>query len=602
LPLELERYALIGDTQTAGLVGDDGSIDWLCLPRFDSGACFAALLGDERHGRWRLAPVGELRRVTRRYRPGTLVLETEFETGEGVVRVVDCMPPRGREPDLARLVQGVTGRVAMRLELVIRFDYGHIVPWVRRRQDRLHAVAGPDALWLSSDVPLRGEEMTSVAEFSVGAGEEAGFVLAWTASHEGPPRPEGASDLIADATAWWSEWSERCDYDGRWPEQVMGSLVALKALTFAPSGGIVAAPTTSLPEQLGGSRNWDYRYCWIRDAAFTLMALLQGGYLQEAAAWRDWLLRTVAGQPDAMQIMYGCAGERRLPESTLEWLPGYEGSAPVRVGNGAAGQFQLDVYGELLDATHEARVAGLEHDEWAWALQRELLDFLEGNWREPDEGIWEVRGGRQQFVHSKVMAWVAFDRAVRAVEHFGRDGPAERWRARREEIRREVLREGYDAGRRTFTRAYGSQELDGALLMIALVGFLPATDERVRGTVQAIQRELCEDGLVLRYRTGDGGDGLPGREGAFLPCSFWLVDNLALMGRAGEAEALFERLRGLCNDVGLISEEYDTASKRLIGNFPQAFTHVGLVNSAATLSRVAQAGEHRTARERAEAG
>jgi GH15 family glucan-1,4-alpha-glucosidase len=558
VPLPLERYALIGDTQTAGLVGDDGSLDWLCLPRFDSGACFAALLGDERHGFWRLAPAGEVRRVTRRYRPGTLVLETEFETPEGTVRVVDCMPPRGREPDLARLVQGVEGRVAMRAELAIRFDYGHIVPWVRQRAGWLHAVGGPDALWLSGDVMLHGEDLRSVAEFSVAAGQEAGFVLAWTASHAEPPDPMDARRLVDDATGWWTAWSERCTYDGRFAGDVLGSLVALKALTFAPSGGIVAAPTTSLPEELGGVRNWDYRFCWIRDAAYTLMALLQGGYTQEAEAWRDWLLRAVAGQPEAMRIMYGCAGERRLPELTLDWLPGYEGSAPVRIGNGAATQVQIDVYGELMDASHEGRAAGLAPDAWAWGLQRELMDFLEGAWREPDEGIWEVCGGRQHFVHSKVMAWVAFDRAVRAVEQFGLDGPVERWRARREDIHREVLREGFDAERGTFTRAYGSRELDAALLLIGLVGFLPPTDERVRGTVAAVQRELSEDGLLLRYRTGDGADGLPGREGAFLPCSFWLVDNLALTGRTEEAHALFDRLRGLRNDVGLLSEEYDT--------------------------------------------
>jgi GH15 family glucan-1,4-alpha-glucosidase len=601
MPLAIERYALIGDTQTAGLVGDDGSIDWLCLPRFDSGACFAALLGDERHGRWRLAPAGVPRRVSRRYRAGTLVLETEFETDEGVVRVVDCMPPRGREPDVVRLVQGVRGRVAIRAELVIRFDYGSIVPWVRRRAGRLHAVAGPDALWLTGDVPMHGEGLTSVAEFSIGAGEEIGFVLAWTSSYEDPPRHEDAGRLVADATRWWTEWSGACAYEGRWREDVLTSLVTLKALTFAPSGGIVAAPTTSLPEELGGVRNWDYRFCWIRDAAFTLMALLQGGYLREAEAWRDWLLRAVAAQPEAMQIMYGCAGERRLPEHTLDWLPGYQGAAPVRVGNGAAGQLQLDVYGELMDASYQARAAGLAPDDWAWNLQKALLDHLEGKWREPDEGIWEVRGGRQHFVHSKVMAWVAFDRAVRAVERFGRDDPTERWQARREEIHREVLREGFDRERGTFTRAYGSRELDGALLMIGLVGFLPPGDERIRGTVDAIQRELCEDGLVLRYRTEDGGDGLPGREGAFLPCSFWLVDNLALMGRSQEALALFERLRGLCNDVGLISEEYDPATGRLVGNFPQAFTHVGLVNSAAALSDAPHPPERRTVRERADA-
>ena len=585
MALPLEQYAMIGDTQAAALVGANGSIDWLCLPRFDAGACFAALLGDDRHGRWLVAPAGEVRGVTRRYRPGTLILETEFETAEGAVRVVDCMPPRHGDPDLVRLVQGVRGRVPMRTELVARLDYGAVAPWVRREEGRVLSIGGPDALWLQSHVDLQIEDQRTYGEFSVRPGDEIAFRLTWEASHAPAPAPRDPAKLVDDAERWWAAWSSRCTYEGGWRDAVLGSLVTLKALTYAPTGAIVAAPTTSLPEQLGGSRNWDYRFCWVRDATFTLMALLQGGYVAEAHAWRDWLLRAVAGEAQAMQIMYGIGGERRLPEQVLEWLPGYEGSAPVRIGNAAVDQFQLDVFGEVVDALHEAGLAGLEPNPFAREILKQLLDFLEGAWREPDEGIWEMRGPRQHFVHSKVMAWLAFDRAADAVERFGIDGPAERWRAQREAIRAEVLREGYDSERGTFVQAYGSKELDGALLMLPLVGFVAADDPRTRGTVDAVQAELCEDGYVLRYRTEAAMDGLPPGEGAFLPCTFWLVDCLALLGRRGDAVALFERLLSLRNDVGLLAEEYDTRARRQVGNFPQAFTHVGLVNSAANLSR-----------------
>ena len=589
----IEQYALIGDTQTAGLVGDDGSIDWLCFPRFDGPACFAALLGDDGHGRWLIAPAADRPRVTRRYRPGTLILETEFETDDGAVRVVDFMSPRRQEPDLVRIVEGLRGRVAMRTELVIRFDYGSGVPLVRRRGHGLHAVAGPEALSLQSDVDLRGEDLRTRGEFSLAAGEEAAFLLRWHPSHEDEPAPRNPRALLAEAERWWTDWSGACRYDGDWYDDVVGSLVTLKGLTYAPTGGILAAPTTSLPEQLGGERNWDYRFCWLRDATFTLMALMEAGYVAEAGAWRDWLMRAVSGSPKDIQAVYGPAGARRLPELSLDWLPGSEGAAPVRIGNAAAAQFQLDVYGEVMDVLHQAREAGVEPHPEAGRVQKALLDYLEGAWREPDEGIWEVRGPRRQFVHSKVMAWVAFDRAVAAVERHQLEGPADRWRVQRDTIREEVLREGYDAERNTFVQYYGGRELDGALLMLPLVGFLPPDDPRVAGTVEAVGRELCEDGLVLRYRTDPSIDGLPGREGAFLTCSFWLVDCLALVGRRDEAVALFDRLLGLRNDVGLLAEQYDSRAGRLVGNFPQAFSHVGLVNSASNLSVRAGAGERR---------
>jgi GH15 family glucan-1,4-alpha-glucosidase len=585
VPLRIEDYALIGDTQAAGLVGRDGSIDWLCLPRFDSGACFAALLGDPGHGRWLLAPAAGISSSKRAYRPGTLVLETEFETNDGAVRITDCMPPRQEVPDVVRLVEGVSGRVRMRMELVIRFDYGKIVPWVRQRDGCLWAVAGPDALVLKSAVPTRGEGLTTVAEFEVAAGDRVPFVLTWHPAHvEAPPGVEAAS-AIEETDAWWREWSGRYRPRGAWGDPVERSLITLKALTYGPTGGVVAAPTTSLPEDIGGVRNWDYRFCWLRDATLTLYSLLQSGYVDEAREWRDWLLRAVAGRPAEIQIMYGPAGERRLTELELDWLPGYEGSRPVRIGNAAVEQLQLDVFGEVLDTFHQARRAGLPGDEYGWRVERALLDFLESNWTEPDEGIWEVRSERRHFTHSKVMAWAAFDRAIAAVEEFGLEGPAERWRRMRADIHEDVCRNAYDPERRTFTQSYGSTALDASLLLLAHVGFLPADDPRVRGTVEAVERELCVDGFVLRYDTKETDDGLPGREGAFLACTFWLADALRLIGRTGEAHALFERLLALRNDVGLLSEEYDPDAGRLVGNFPQAFSHVALVNTARNLSR-----------------
>ena len=584
MPLPIEDYALIGDTRTAALVGKDGSIDWLCLPRFDSAACFAALLGEPRHGRWLIAPANPVRRVTRRYRPGTLVLETEFTTDTGVVRIVDCMPPGELVPNVLRLVEGISGDVPMRLELIIRFDYGWVVPWVRKVEGTLVAIAGPDALSLHTPAHVHGEDLTSVAEFSVKPGQQVPFVLSWFPSHEPAPEDLDVSGLIEDAERWWRKWSDHCTYQGEWREAVETSLITLKALTYLPTGGIVAAPTTSLPEAIGGVRNWDYRYCWLRDATFTLYALMLGGYVEEAASWRDWLLRAVAGSPEQLQIMYGVSGERRLDEHTLDWLPGYEGSTPVRIGNRAVRQRQLDVYGEVNDALYQARKAGIEPDPFAWSIQRQLLEFLSEAWRQPDEGIWEVRGPRQHFTHSKMMAWVALDRAVKSVERFRLEGPVDRWRQIRDAIHAEVCAKGFDPGLGAFTQAYGSRSLDGSLLMMALVGFLPPTDARVIGTVRAIERDLVEDGFVLRYRTHETNDGLPPGEGVFLACSFWLADNYAMMGRTQEARALFERLLSLRNDVGLLAEEYDPASRRLLGNFPQAFSHVGLVNTAYNLT------------------
>jgi GH15 family glucan-1,4-alpha-glucosidase len=582
----IEDYALIGDTHTAALVSREGSIDWLCLPRFDSPACFAALLGDPGNGRWLLAPAGPVRDVRRRYQGDSLVLETEYRTDDGVVRVVDCMPPRQADPDVARIVEGVSGRVPMRMELTIRFDYGSIVPWVRRIDGALHAIAGPDSVWLRTPVPVRGENLSTLADFTVAAGERAPFMLTWHASHRPAPRRIEPVKALGDTEAWWGEWASRIDYRGGWQDAVIRSLLTLKALTYAPTGGIVAAPTTSLPERLGGVRNWDYRYCWLRDATFTLSALMLAGLGDEAKAWREWLLRAVAGQPKQMQILYGVAGERRINEEELDWLDGYEESRPVRVGNAAVHQFQLDVYGEVMDALHLGRHIGLESDPSTWDLQRALLEFLESNWREPDEGIWEIRGPRRHFTHSKVMAWVAVDRAIKAVELAGLEGPVDRWRAVRRELHDEVCREGYDSQRDSFVQYYGADHLDASLLLIPLVGFLPAGDRRVKGTVAAIQRELMSDGLVHRYppEGSEKVDGLPPGEGPFLACTFWLADNLAMMGRGKEARSIFERLLALRNDVGLLAEEFDPSSRRQLGNFPQAFSHVALVNTANYLS------------------
>ncbi len=596
--VRLEDYALIGDTQTAALVSTEGAIDWLCLPRFDSGACFAAVLGDASHGSWRIAPSGGGVASGRTYRPGTLVLETTFTTEQGSVRIIDCMPIRGEAPDVVRVVEGISGRVDMRMDLTIRFDYGRAVPWVRRRGDEhLVAISGPDSLHLWTPVATHGEGLSTVADFSVAAGERVPFVLAWHPSHEPAPDLIDPVRAVEDTTTWWEEWSSRCTTTaGPHRGAVVRSLITLKALTYAPTGGLVAAPTTSLPEEIGGVRNWDYRYCWIRDATFSLYALMLGGYEAEALAWRDWLLRAAAGAPDQMQIMYGAAGERRLPEMVLDWLPGYEASAPVRIGNAASDQFQLDVYGEVMDCLHQARRAGVPDDPSAWGLQRSLMDFLEGHWREPDEGIWEVRGPRRHFTHSKVMAWVAADRAVKAVEQAGLDGPVEQWQRLRAEIHAEVCAEGFDSEQGSFTQSFGRPELDASLLMVPLVGFLPATDPRVVGTVAAVEERLCVDGFVLRYAEDSYGgvDGLPGREGAFLPCSFWLADNLILQGRHDEGAALFDRLCGISNDVGLLSEEYDPVARRLLGNFPQAFTHVALVNTAHNLASVAGPAQARS--------
>jgi GH15 family glucan-1,4-alpha-glucosidase len=585
----IEDYALVSDLQTAALVSREGSVDWLCFPRFDSGACFAALLGTPDHGRWMLAPRGEAWNAGWRYRPDTLVLETEWETDGGAVRVVDFMPPRGQAPDLIRLVEGVRGEVEMTSELVIRFDYGSIVPWVRRvpEGDSRLAVAGPDALCFRTPAETRGENMRTISEFTVCEGDRVPFVLTWYPSNEDPPEPVDADTALEDTVQLWEGWTEKCTYGGEWREAVLQSLVVLKALTYAPTGGIVAAPTTSLPEQLGGVRNWDYRYCWLRDATLTLLAFLNSGYLDEAGAWRNWLLRAVAGDPAALQIMYGVAGERRLTEIELPWLPGYEGSKPVRVGNAAVDQFQLDVYGEVMDALHQGRVHDLQASKEAWALQRSLLRHLEHAWKEPDEGIWEVRGPRRHFTHSKVMAWVAFDRGVQAVERFGRTGPVDRWRRVRAEIHGEVLRKGFDAELDSFVGFYGAKRVDASLLVIPLVGFLPADDPRMVGTVAEIERELVRDGFVQRYRADEETqsiDGLPPGEGVFLPCTFWLVDNLALQGRLDEARELFERLLALRTDLGLLAEEYDPELRRQLGNFPQAFTHVSLVNSAFNLA------------------
>jgi GH15 family glucan-1,4-alpha-glucosidase len=582
----IEDYALIGDTHTAALVSREGSIDWLCLPRFDSPACFAALLGDQSNGHWQLAPAGPVREVRRHYQGDTMVLETEYRTDEGVVRVVDCMPPRQADPDVARVVEGVRGRVPMRMELTIRFDYGSIVPWVRHVDGALHAIAGPDSVWLRTPVPVYGQNWTTLADFTVAEGERVPFMLTWHASHRPAPRRIDPVRALGDSEAWWGEWASGVDYTGGWQDAVLRSLLTLKALTYAPTGGIVAAPTTSLPERLGGVRNWDYRYCWLRDATFTLSALMLAGLTEEAKAWREWLLRAVAGQPRQMQILYGVAGERRITEQELDWLAGYQRSRPVRVGNAAVNQFQLDVYGEVMDALHLGRHIGLESDETAWDFQQALLEFLESNWRQPDEGIWEIRGPRRHFTHSKVMAWVALDRAIKAVELLGHEGPVDRWRGMRRELHDEVCREGYDSQRDAFVQHYGADHLDASLLQIPLVGFLPADDPRVKGTVAAIQRELMVDGLVHRYppEGSQSVDGLPPGEGAFLACTFWLADNLALMGRREEALAIFERLLTLRNDVGLLAEEFDPASGRLLGNFPQAFSHVALVNTANFLS------------------
>src|SRR3954468_15161554 len=585
--MKIEDYAFLSDTQTGALVGRDGSVDWLCFPRFDSGACFAALLGDRKNGRWAFTPTDAITATRRRYSDGTLILETEIETENGAIRLIDFMPPRGENPDIVRIIEGVRGEVALKMELIIRFDYGRVIPWVRKRDGALEAIAGPDGLVLRTPIETRGEDLTTVAEFTVREGDRVPLVLTWFASHKEQPRPVDHEHALRDTTAYWKDWSEKCEEEGEWREPIVRSLITLKGLTYAPTGGIVAAATTSLPEEIGGVRNWDYRFCWLRDATFTLYALMNAGYLDEARAWRQWLLRAVAGSASQMQIMYGVQGERRLDEHEIPWLEGYERSKPVRIGNAASEQFQLDVYGEVLAAMYVAHRAGIETNDADWRLQIELMKFLETKWRDPDEGIWEVRGGPQQFTHSKMMAWLAFDRAVKLVEKCNcaaEQEHLERWWQIRDEIHREVCERGYNAKKKAFTQFYGSDELDASLLMMPLTGFLPIDDKRVIGTIEAIQRELMRDGFVLRYRTQENNvDGLPGGEGVFLPCSFWLADCLHLMGRTTEARDLFERLLALRNDLGLLAEEYDPRAKRQLGNFPQAFTHVALVNTAQLL-------------------
>ena len=576
---------MIGNTRTAALVGRNGSIDWFCVPRFDSPACFAALLGKPEHGRWLIAPDGRVKRTHRRYRDKTLVLETTMDTATGAVRIVDCMPLWGDRTDVIRLVEGVRGRVHMHMELIIRCGYGIVVPWVRRIDGALVATAGPDSFELRTPAPLHGEDFTTVAGFAVAKGERLSFVLSHFQSHDARPVPIDADAAIESTEYTWHEWCARSTYRGRFAEQVTRSLITLKALTYATTGGIVAAVTTSLPEQIGGVRNWDYRFCWPRDATFTLYAFLIAGFHEEAQSWRQWLLRVAAGRPEDLQTLYGVMGERQLPEFELPWLPGYENSAPVRIGNGAATQTQLDVYGEVIGCLELARAGGLDPDADAWSLESTILHYLETAWQQPDSGIWEVRGEKRHFTHSKLMVWVAFDRAVKAVEQYRLKGPVARWRKLRDRIHAEICERGYDSARRTFVQYYGSQEVDASLLLIPLVGFLPANDPRVRGTLAAIQRDLTVGGLIARYRTASNVDALPPGEGMFLACSFWLVDNLTLAGRDREAEALFKRLLGVFNDVGLVAEQYDPVAGRQLGNFPQALTHVALVHSARSLSR-----------------
>jgi GH15 family glucan-1,4-alpha-glucosidase len=596
MALPIEKYALIGDCHTAALVGDNGSIDWLCFPRFDSGACFAALLGGPEHGRWLLAPLAEPTRVSRRYRGDSLILETEFDTPEGCVRIIDFMPLSDRRWDIVRIVEGRSGRVKLRMELIVRFDYGSIVPWVHRAGDILLLTAGPDTLELAASVAIEGENMKSVAEFSVDAGQRESFVINYRPSHVDTQPAIDPELALTETEGLWREWSERSTYRGRWRDAVTRSLITLKALTYKPTGGLIAAPTTSLPERPGGVRNWDYRYCWLRDATFTLNALLLAGYEDEAAAWREWLLRAIAGSPEDLQILYGVTGVRRLDEIEVPWLPGYEGSMPVRIGNAAAKQFQLDVYGEVMDTLHLARATGLHPEPEAWKLQVALLKFLESHWEHPDEGLWEVRGPRRHFTHSKVMAWVAFDRGIKDAEQDGLEGPIERWRELRAAIHAQVCEKGFDPRVNSFVQSYDSNYLDASLLLIPQVGFLPADDSRVIGTIAAIERHLIVDGLVMRYSTATNVDALPVGEGTFLPCSFWLVDGYLLTGRRQEAEALFERLLLLANDVGLFAEEYDARAKRMLGNFPQALTHMALVNTARLLSMPEHEARGATAR------
>ncbi|MFJ2830832.1 glycoside hydrolase family 15 protein [Streptomyces sp. NPDC087263] len=589
----IEDYALIGDMQTAALVCRDGTVDWLCLPRFDSHAVFAGLLGTEEHGFWRLGPAHAAdakppMAARRTYRGDSLILESEWDTPRGTVRVTDFMPPRDGAPQLIRIVEGITGRVPMRSALRMRFSYGRVVPWVHKHEGRTVAVAGPDSVWFDTACETYGKALTTYADFTVAPGDRIAFTISWEPSHKAPPALPEPEESLEATEEFWRDWVDQCTYHGPYREAVVRSLITLKALTYGPTGGIVAAPTTSLPEEIGGVRNWDYRYTWLRDAAITLSSLLRTGYREEARAWREWLLRAVAGDPENLQIMYGIAGERELGEAELHWLPGYENSAPVRVGNGAAGQLQLDVYGEVTEALHLAHMTGLSRNDYASLLQLKLIRYLEDHWDQPDEGIWEVRGPRRHFVHSKVMAWVAVDRTIKLIESGDADGPLEKWRELRDDIHRDVCEKGYDKERNTFTQSYGSKELDASLLLIPQMGFLPPDDKRVIGTIEAIQRELStSDGFILRYPTSGedaGVDGLEGDEGAFLACSFWMADDLAMIGRVDEARKLFERLLALRNDLGLLAEEWDPRLKRQVGNFPQAFSHVPLIDTALRLT------------------
>jgi GH15 family glucan-1,4-alpha-glucosidase len=595
MPIRIEDYAIIGNCESLALVGNNGSIDWLGFPRFDSPAFFAALLGEPEHGRWLMAPTDARARVTRRYRGSTMILETRFETDTGSVCISDFMTRREGASDLVRMVRGVSGKVAMKTELMARFDYGSEIPWVTRREDgRLQLVAGPDRLLLEAPIPLRGEHMSSVGEFEIAEGEELAFTLTWSLSYRREPERFNATHALENVESYWAGWASSFTASGEWGEPVLRSLLTLKALSHWETGGIVAAGTTSLPEQIGGPRNWDYRFCWLRDATFTLYALMESGFLGEAKAWRDWLLRAAAGSPETLQVLYGVAGERRLEEFEVPWLPGYESSLPVRIGNAASGQLQLDIYGEVMDALFVGRELGLEADESSWALERALMDHLETIWDQPDDGIWEVRGGRKMFTHSKVMEWVAFDRAVRSAEKYGLEAPLERWRATRDLIHETICSRGFDAAQNSFVQFFEGNLLDASLLLIPLVGFLPASDPRVQGTVAAIERNLQRDGFVMRYDTGPGVDGLPPGEGAFLACSFWLADNYVLQGRYDEARELFERLISLRNDVGLFSEEYDPATKRHLGNFPQALSHLAMINTAHNLTSARGPAEQRS--------
>lgn len=593
LPEKIEDYGLIGDCETAALVGRNGSIDWLCWPAFDSDACFAAILGTNRNGRWLIAPGEEVTATSRGYLGDTLILETRFETASGTVALIDFMPPRGMASDIVRLVRGVEGKVKLRMELIIRFGFGNAIPWVRRTEDRsaLLAICGPDMIVLRTPVETRGEDLTTVAEFEVAAGETVPFVMSYGPSHLPPPKPIDHDQALQDTRNFWTEWCGQCTYDGHRRDLVLRSLITLKALTYAPTGGIVAAPTTSLPEKLGGMRNWDYRYCWLRDATFTLLALMNSGYTEEAVAWHNWLLRAAAGWPANMQIMYGIMGQRRLLEWEVGWLPGYEGSLPVRIGNAAHAQLQLDVYGELMDVFHQARTAQLKLEDESWALECAVLDHLAEVWDQPDQGIWESRGPGRHYVFSKVMTWLAFDRGIKSAETFGFKAPLERWRSLRDTICREVCEKGFNVAQNTFVESYGSELLDAALLLMPGIGFLPPSDARIRGTIAATEKWLMRDGFVLRHDPRAASDEQQPIEGAFLACTLWLADAYVLSGEIGRAQALFERVIGVANDLGLLAEEYDPDARRQTGNFPQALTHIALINTAHNLCAARTAKE-----------